>query len=114
VARRSAPSVRLLRVRDQVRGTFARVLARDAEVRIVEDKGNFLVVIYREKTYSLSVDVNEETVHLYVSKREKDADLGMMFFTYSCATSRVGPLRKTALILHKKMFHEVIHDVMEA
>ncbi len=103
-----ATSARLARVRDEVRGAFARVLARDPEVRVspVEDS---LDVRLRDKTYRLTVTVTLAAAMVYVQDEH-----GGLFFSFNCPIARMGRLRKTALILYKKMQHAEVYEVMQA
>jgi hypothetical protein len=108
---------RLTRVRDHVSETFARVLERDPSVRVTRDKGT-LYIRFREKLYTLTVSVTATTMHLWVTKQE-DPDVGAgsipeAFFDYTSSIARMGRLRKTALVLFKKMQHAEVFEVMEA
>ena len=111
----SGPSPRLLRVRAQVRGAFARVLARDPGVTITED-GFDLRIRLRDNTYVLSMWITTETMTVNVTKMSSGPEIpfGPTFFNYTCPTSKLGPLRRTALILLKKMQHAEVYEVMQA
>jgi hypothetical protein len=106
-------------VRVQVRDTFARVLARDPEVRVTTkmepDGWDFLEVRLRDNTYKLTVGVTEAAAVVYVLKNIQDDGVHQgMFFNFNCPIARMGRLRRTALVLLKKMQHAEVYEVMNA
>lgn len=56
---------------------------------------------------SVSVSKDASSIH-------SNNSLQTSFFTYSCPIGRMGRLRQVALILHKKMQHAEVFEVMEA
>lgn len=116
--------------REHVRDTFARILERSPDVRtsVLGDEftfcGGALHITHREYEYTLQVIVGKElsivvmkcTVPSFsvplINHSESSVDLVEPFFRYSCPASKIGKLRKMALILLKKMDHREIHDVM--
>lgn len=125
------PATRHDETRRQVRDTFGRALRRDPDVRTSILGSSFgsladqLLVELRDNLFVLQVTVNAH-LNVVVYKTSRDGllkesgtpwgvpALGDMFFQYSCPASKMGKLRKTALILLKKMQHVEVHEVMSA
>ena len=119
-----ATSPRLARVREQVRGAFVRVLARDPGVRVCAGAEDDHEVYFRDRVYRLNVVVTQSAVCVYMTRDdpfdypvENARDGSMyrnMFFNYNCPINKMGRLRQTALILLKKMQHAEVYEVMNA
>jgi hypothetical protein len=129
VADRAAKSAQ---TRDQVRDVFGRALRRDPEVRTSLLGPSFgsladnLLVELRDNLFVLQVHAGGPHLNIVVNKTTREGlmkedgtsyqhpALGDPFFNYSCPMNKMGKLRKTALILLKKMQHIEIHEVMTA
>jgi hypothetical protein len=108
--------------REHVRDTFARILERSPDVRTSVLGDGFAVyegmlhITMRGYEYTLQVIIGKElsivVMKCTVNHSESSVDLVESFFRYNCPASKIGKLRKTALILLKKMDHREIHDVM--
>lgn len=121
------PQARGERARAQTQATFARVLRRDREVRTSELgerfgplKGSLLLEL-RDNTYILQVLTWSGQMEVSVHKIQRDRLLDTFplnsstpFFHYKCSLQNQGKLRKTALILLKKMQHAEVFEVMSA
>jgi hypothetical protein len=129
VTARVRPAVprRLDAARDQAREAFARALRRDPEVRTSELGASFgslrdsLLVELRDNTYILQVltGAGQLNITVYRINRDKLLDTfplasSALFFSYKCSLQNQGKLRKTALILLKKMQHAEVYEVMSA
>lgn len=104
--------------RDSVRDVFARVLSRDHEVSVVrgfsaDPEG--ITIRLRDHEYELSTVSTRTHVSVIVFVLTEPDVCGFRrqkFFHYSCPISQLGQLRKTALILLKKMQMREVYLVM--
>ena len=121
----------MVAAREQIRDTFGRALRRDPEVRTsilgksFEFLADSLLVELRDNLFVLQVHLGTNlsvTVHKTSMDRLQTAagtpyqypSLGTPFFQYNCPINKMGKLRKTALILLKKIQFVEIHGVMTA
>lgn len=115
-----------------VSNMFASVLLRspDVQVEVLDNGGNHelhmlnkpkLRVTHRDNVYW--VRVNSRTnkdgtrIFVYVEDLEDPANPGFpgqIFFKYATSAIQLGKIRKTALILLKKMNNRVVFDIMNA
>ena len=102
---------------DHVIGVFSRVLVRNRETQvghIVHEenaRGGLVEVRFRGNVFILNSFVVGSTMSVTVTKKGADA-YSPAFFRYSCPVNRLGRLRKTALILQKKMSLVEVYEVM--
>ena len=108
-------------------GVFARVLERNRETKVTLGETSTARIIFRDNTLTMSVSVNLKTLSVLVHKGTDTASGGFipqgslppryrypdssLFFSFSCPVNRMGRLRKTALILQKKLQYVEIHEV---
>ncbi len=127
VAKFKAAQERSVALREQVRDTFSRVLHRHPEVRtsiLGESFGVFCGALHihlRGNDYILQV-TSFKKLEVTVYKTDMDSLASQpitgfadtRFFSYDCSAGKLGKLRKTALILLKKMDNREVHEVMDA
>lgn len=108
-------------VREHVRDTFARVLNRSPECQTTvsgEDNGyaaGRMSITVRDNVYQMQVTLFRDQLNIEVYKQDGDnLDVTQSFFRYRCPVTQIGKLRKTALILARKMSHREVHDVMKS
>jgi hypothetical protein len=92
---------------------FKRVLERDPDTRVKDMQATSATIHFRDTAFDMTVTVVNESLHVNVAKRGADM-FANTFFRYNCPVKRLGKLRKTALLLQKKISLVEVFEVHDA